>query len=524
MKKIGFFLVLFLSLIVPEFSLAAGTITVNPSQQFQTITGWEATGIGADWDANPVRFPSYKNNVWNAAVNDLGINRVRAEVVKGSGNSFDKVAFDKNMDEIMQYKQRVEARGEKLWINVCVVRNDFANNPTGYGAATVDLLKHMKTKYGIYPDSWEVALEPDNFGWGGGVNVGNALIAAVNAIKQENVTNGNNLPYINFFVIPSDTSAGTAAQNVTLIMNMLGQQNPNLQNVVRELSYHRYSFFPQDAVAFGNFRTLYNKETAMLEHIWANVDELYEDLTVANNSAWSQYAMAYHDGGDDGTKYILVNPTTFAATLSQTAKPLSQYFRYIRPGAVRIGATSTNSNLQPVAFINSPTNTVYPGKYVVVIKNRDPSQPGTVTISGLPAGTYGVNWGNPSVFNQELASVSTDASGNLTVPYLNTAAVTTVYQKTGGGGTPIPTPTPTPTPIGSVTPTPTPTPIPTPTPTSAPSPLGTGDANGDSVVNSADLKFVLLSYLKNLFFEQYPDVPTNKVNAFDFVVVLKRLP
>lgn len=62
-----------------------------------------------------------------------------------------------------------------------------------------------------------------------------------------------------------------------------------------------------------------------------------------------------------------------------------------------------------------------------------------------------------------------------------------------------------------------------PSPTPVPNPIKDGNANGIGGVDAADLTTILANYIKSVtnLLDQYPD---NKVNAFDFVVVLKRLP
>ncbi len=69
--------------------------------------------------------------------------------------------------------------------------------------------------------------------------------------------------------------------------------------------------------------------------------------------------------------------------ITDRARYLRQYFRYVRPGAVRVAATTADGAFDPVAFINDD------GKYVVVVKA---SHGGTVSVRGIPGGRYGVSW------------------------------------------------------------------------------------------------------------------------------------
>src|SRR5262245_54308722 len=79
-----------------SLSEAANTITLNAQTRYQTMSGWESTGVGPVNDAN---YLQYRNTLFDMAVNDLGINRVRQEVVKVSGQkAFDLADLDNHLD------------------------------------------------------------------------------------------------------------------------------------------------------------------------------------------------------------------------------------------------------------------------------------------------------------------------------------------------------------------------------------------------------------------------------------------
>jgi hypothetical protein len=158
----------------------------------------------------------------------------------------------------------------------------------------------------------------------------------------------------------------------------------------------------------------------MLEHIGSDYHNLHQDLTVANVSAWQQFTLAYNEA-DGGGKYIRIddsNPAQPTLVVTERARYLRQYFRYVRPGAVRIRATSADAAFNPVAFINSN------GKYAVVIKA---SRSGTVSLQRLPAGLYGVTY---AIAGRSDAGSDIDLTPgrtlNATIP---AAGVLTVYRK-----------------------------------------------------------------------------------------------
>ncbi|CAG0945472.1 hypothetical protein ANRL1_02368 [Anaerolineae bacterium] len=413
---------------------AAGsaTITLSPQTRFQTINGWEAVAQAGQIDSPA--FSIYKNSLYDQAVNDLGINRLRVEIKsKVVNGDFDFTAFDKDMDLVtVPIKQRVEANGEKLWVNVTVVGDHLENNPTKYGQQVLATYQHMRTKYGFVPDSWEVALEPANFGWGSAAQVSNAMIAASNQLKA----NG----FATYFVVPSSECGVSTA--IAYFNSML--QVSGTQPLVNEFAYHRYCWpSDQDLQNVANIGNQYGIKTAMLEHIASDYNDLHKDLKLANISAWEQFTLAYPTG-DDGAQYYWIddsNPNSPIVTMGSRTKLLRQYFKFIRAGAVRINATTTNTSFDPVAFINAN------GKYVVVVKT---TTDGAITIAGLPAGTYGIKYTTGSQYdinlNDKVISAGQSVSTSIPAP-----GVITIYAKAAGA-------TPTNTPTRTATPTRTPIP------------------------------------------------------------------
>ncbi|MBR9835896.1 MAG: hypothetical protein GYB42_12100, partial [Alphaproteobacteria bacterium] len=88
----------------------------------------------------------------------------------------------------------------------------------------------------------------------------------------------------------------------------------------------------------------------------------------------------------------------------------AQYFRHIRHGAIRIGATSSKKQkMAPLAFENTD------GSTVLVIKT---SEGGDITASNLPAGTYGVSYAIEKRSDElpEPILVGEDGKLNVTMP------------------------------------------------------------------------------------------------------------
>jgi hypothetical protein len=145
-------------------------------------------------------------------------------------------------------------------------------------------------------------------------------------------------------------------------------------------------------VSDGNLNTIgqlgrqHNVGTAMLERIGSGYEDLHKDLTMANNTSWEQYAMAGCAPGDEGGRHVLVDVSDLMNPRSRLAGRshfLRLYFKWVKPGAVRVGATSSIGALAPIAFVNKD------GRYTLIVKADGAT---SFTAGGLPPGTYGISY------------------------------------------------------------------------------------------------------------------------------------
>jgi hypothetical protein len=428
-------------------------IIVSPAINYQTIDGWEATA-----EAGQLYSPAwnnYKDALFDQAVNDLGINRVRAEIFSGTENAIDYYALwrsgqiseaqynagryeivnDNNdpntinpngfkwsqLDALMQslvlpLRQRLQARGETLSLNINYV--DFGsssfehkNSPAEYGEFVLATYQHMQSRYGFVPDTWEVILEPDAASWTA-TQVGQAIKAAGDRLTAAGFTPR--------FVAPSTTNAANAPVYIDQIAQTAGAMP-----YVSEFSYHRYCCATETVLRnILNRASTHGKKTAMLEWIGADYETLHEDLKLARNSSWQQYTLAgpLIWGPDDGSRYYLIDDSNAAnpqIIMGSRTRFLRQYFRFVRGGARRIEASSADANFDPLAFINPN------GKYVVVVKA---AAGGAFNIQGLPAGTYGIKYTTASQYNIDLNDV-TLKSGQPLNANIPAAGVITIHAR-----------------------------------------------------------------------------------------------
>ncbi len=440
------------------------TITIDPTVSYQTMLGWEAVAqAGQIAEVNAVTnksnvnpaFPNYKNQLFDAAVNDLGLNRLRLELRSGLENSVDysdrytngqisyndwkarryEIINDNNDPQVINpngfkfyeldfnvenvvipIRQRLAAKGEKLYLNLNYV--DFGasafehkNAPEEYAEFILATFLHLRDKYGFTPDALEMVLEPDTSADWNATQIGNCIVAAGNRLRA----NGFNPD----FVAPSCTSMFNSLAYFDQLI-----QIPGVTQFVSELSYHRYAGATNTALqGFASRGTQYKIDTSHLELIGATQNDLHSDLTIANNSSWQQFTMAFPLGGnDDGSAYYDVNdsnPNNPTLIMGSRTKLLRQYFKFIRSGALRIKATSNSDSFDPAVFVNTD------GKFVAVVKTF---AAGNLTLQGLPAGTYGIKYTTPSQYDVDAADITISAGQSLNTSIPGDGVIT-VYGK-----------------------------------------------------------------------------------------------
>ena len=396
----------------------AAVLTIDATQQFQTIRGWEAL---AEAGLESTTSQEYINELLDATV-DLGLTRLRVEVRSGyehtrniaqeyrdgvisnaefrctryatindnddafsiNWRGFRFERLDGAMEAlVLPLRQRLAEHGVRLWINVnyvaftnqlCEGHRYLHDRPDEYAEFVLATYQHLRDKYGVTPDSWEVMLEPDNTREWTKEAMAEAMVRTARRLQQAGFTPS--------FVAPSTTLASNALNFARSIWS-----RETLRPLLREVSYHRYDSPGERIISdIGSFAAQNGLETAMLEKLNAGHHELHQDLTLGRVSAWQQYALAFPPPqGRDGVYYFNLRPDApegSRVTLMPSARYLRQYFRALRPDARRIGATSDNEDFKPVAVRQ------HDGRLAVVVSaNRG----GQLTIRQLEPGSYRVS-------------------------------------------------------------------------------------------------------------------------------------
>ncbi|MDP4229315.1 MAG: T9SS type A sorting domain-containing protein [Bacteroidota bacterium] len=184
---------------------------------------------------------------------------------------------------------------------------------------------------------------------------------------------------------------------------------------IGRLSYHTYGTADPYRADIRDFGAARGIPTAQTEMGNPTIDDLFGDLTLGGVTYW-EIAFA-----GQNTLAPIAGNTGF--TPSSTYFRLRQVLHYVRPGDMRIGATSSDSTIRVLAFTHS-------GEVTTVLLNGGSVK--SVILNGLPPGSYGVSQSAPgTTFFKEFGIQSVGADGKLTVNIGGSGSATTVYPYTG---------------------------------------------------------------------------------------------
>ena len=432
---------------------AVATIVVDPTERHQTIDGWAVNLRQWEEDKANNRYDRtsdlYLDQIYRYLADSIGINAVRLEIPSGMENRtnrwvrfragelsyrewqttrFEKVndnadpaiadttgflfdGFDHRVEHmLLPLKRAVEARGEKLYVNVNYV--DFkwnasnvqgslshADHPEEFAEFVLVYFQRLRDKYGIVPDAFEVILEPENTERWRGPTIGRALVAATDRLKANGFT-----PEI---VAPSNTSMPNAIEyfdDMIAVPGVLGR--------VGNFSYHRYGIERlADVRAIRERAERHRLKTSMLEKVDAGIDVLLEDLVVGDVSSWQQWAAAGKSTNpDNGGYYARMDVSDTLRPVISMAKhshQLAPLFQLVRRGAVRIGSRSDHRDRTAAAFVASD------GRTATFVRARRSG--GRLRVTGLPAGEYTLRFVSDGFAARMLPPATVVAGGVLDV-------------------------------------------------------------------------------------------------------------
>lgn len=393
-----------LPIVAVAFALAAcdrtATVQVDASTRFQTFDAWSATVEIGDSDMSQSRIAGFREEILDWAVDSIGITRLRLAVKSGYENRVDHApafladnsrrgpwvaswfTIENDNDDpyladpagfqfffidhlmetvVLPIRDRLEARGETLYLNLNYV--DFGSTPFEHRDAPeefaefmLEVVRHLDTKYGIVADGIEI-LEPDNDGEWSARHVAEGFVAVGERLEAA----GYDLDFIG----PSNITVAGAIDYIEEMLTV-----PGLDRYLTELSYHKYrGYEPEQLQEISRIARENGLRTSMLEFMDATTADLYRDLVFGDVSVWQRFAILDYVRPDEAGR------VRYWDDVRQT----SLYTRSVRPGSVRVAATSSAEDFQPVAF-------VAPDGGQVVITRAERAR--RFAVRGLDAGGY----------------------------------------------------------------------------------------------------------------------------------------
>ena len=408
---------------------ANNTVRVLPSEQHQTLRGWEVVTHFWSFETRTSRknteWPRNLSGVLDELVHVCGINRVRLEVRSGLENPVDywalwlnddiqfaelkshqyetlndnddpdkldpagfKTAFFDDEVEliVLPIKERLNARGEELYLTVNLV--DFSTekgllegnlalalNPEEYAEFIGFYFLRLRDKYGLIPDALEITLEPENTDHWGGAQIGMAINAATAHLHK--------LGFDPAIIAPSVRDSVNAVRYYEQALREV--KDPGKISV---LGYHKYDGEKLEVLhSIAETARRDGIETAMLELTRGGIDSLFNDLLIAQATAWQKYGIVREivpgvkSTSDSFMLDAILDGASAKIVPSRRGRLLCPVFSAFRQGAVRIGTQDHGDWLRSVAFRNRD------GKVALAIRTTDA---GSFDLSGLPDGTYDV--------------------------------------------------------------------------------------------------------------------------------------
>lgn len=376
-------------------------VHLDSTVRYQTIQGWGhgSANLGVGWAAaEPMNYQyiDYLTDDWGLTgtrINEVGPRSDGAGNDNGDCDSIDWTRFQtgpkKNFDYMVYFKNHVLAEGYR---------------PSFYSSTNYDSLAASQKPWILYHPGeraqqiWASAQYwRDHYG----IDINYAVIA--------NEPNGNYSPQIladdikalgprlaarglkTQVQFPEAVAPQTSWQYITAVKN-----DANLWPYVGRISYHNYGTADPYRSYIRDLGVALGLPTAQTEMDPANIDNLFDDLTLGGVSYWE---VAYSNSNT-----VNPNPGYTSFTPSRYYFRVRQVTHYVRPGAVRIGASSSDPSVRVLAFLQN-------GAVTTVVYNTG-QEAKTVTVTGLPPGDYGLSQAVPTVIAfQELGVRSVGANG-----------------------------------------------------------------------------------------------------------------
>ncbi|MBL7037057.1 MAG: hypothetical protein ISR77_00435 [Pirellulaceae bacterium] len=409
------------------------TVNVDSDVHYQTILGWSAMpwylGIS----------PEVSDQVLDEVIQELGLTWVHWTVPSGNRSNvrcweranddgdphhinwsaFGTESVDRSVTTwVLPFKQRVEARGDRFGLAITQAFHNggstgpvpqwLIEDPEEFAEYAVSLLLHLKKKHGVEADYYVICKDAGTPGDNPfSVEVVTRMTKAVGPrLRAAGLRTS--------ILFPECHDANTSWRYI-----QAAKDDADFWPFVGMLGYHVYGDEAHNSDR-GNIRRFAAAKGLPTGHAGSDqlsIDTLYDDLTVGGVSYWSISALG--GPGPGGRNYHFhLDGTSFSR--GGLFWPCRQIMHYVRPGAVRIDASSDAPAIRPLAFSGN-------GRTVAVLFNTAPlAESHSVTIRGLQPGDYGICQSVDARPYEELGLKKVEADGVLRVK-VPAGAVLTVY-------------------------------------------------------------------------------------------------
>ncbi|MFH1761271.1 MAG: hypothetical protein ABIA63_09245, partial [bacterium] len=393
-------------LVVNLSSVNSANVTIDGSQEYQTIEG---LGGCEGWIFPP-------NTLYSEIFDDLGVSMLRFRMLRYTESKPDEnnEARDNDNDDpfvidwsgvdtsmlkyIAPLLQAAQSRGVKLigtifsppsWMKTNGVAEQGGYLKSGYEDELVEFIliwvKAIEKYHGIHVDYVSIQNEPNTtccFTSYSSSQLRDIIKLLGARFEAEGVTTG--------IYSPDISGLGAFSGYVNTICG-----NPVAMAYVDRLATHNYTanFWNPDGMILQltsayNLANSYGKKLWLTEYCddqsnygtWneglALVQHLHDALVYGQVSAWLTYEI-YRD--PSGKAFSIYDDS---GQITPKFYHLKQYFRYVRPGAVRVETASSDTDILVTSFVHNDSNT-----FTVAAINRSSSNQdvtfGISNISGL---------------------------------------------------------------------------------------------------------------------------------------------
>jgi O-glycosyl hydrolase len=353
------------------------TVTLDPAQRFQTIQGFGSSQRLFDdphltntFDqvtqrAGIILSAAEQAKILDALYVDLGLTRVRVhpEGFEPVNDNSDPLSADlskfnfawKAVDGHIAQTKSLVARGVTTYFASPIVIESWMSesNPAEYAEWAFVMLRRWRDQ-GLEMPYYSLMNEPGypRSGYWSGAWLRDVAKLLGARLKAEGIKTK--------LVVPDDVSAKDAYERLPTILS-----DPDARQYIGAIAYHLYERRGVQEVK--QIAAQYNIPIWMTE--WSTTDwfewaRAMQELLADDGVSAIDYMWGYFGDWDNAQLVrVRVNGSSYAGfDFNRQYYAMGQYSRYVRPGAVRIAATSSDTDVKVVAFVDGP-------KVIVVATN-----------------------------------------------------------------------------------------------------------------------------------------------------------